>query len=132
MGASPWGNSSSACGNFEDSYKTAEYQGRRKVKNYAIASFCGRRFRHWVEPFTMCLGVPGKVVEMHAQDGLPMGKVDFGGITKEVCLAYTPEAQIGDYVLIHVGFAISRIDEAEAQETFSYLEEIDKAGKAED
>ena len=49
-----------------------------------------------------------------------MGKVQFGGILKEVCLAYTPEAQVGDYVLVHVGFAISRIDEAEAQETFVF------------
>jgi hydrogenase expression/formation protein HypC len=67
---------------------------------------------------------------MHLQDGLPMGKVDFGGISKEVCLAYTPEAQVGDYVLIHVGFAISRIDEAEAEEIFSYLQEIDEASEA--
>jgi len=75
----------------------------------------------------MCLGIPGKVVEMYSQDDLPMGKVDFGGILKEVCLAYTPEVQLGDYVLIHVGFAISRIDEAEANEIFSYLEEISNA-----
>ncbi len=80
----------------------------------------------------MCLGVPGRVVEMNSRDGLPMGKVDFGGITKEVCLAYTPEAQLGDYVLIHVGFAISRIDEAEAEEIFSYLQEIDEASEAAD
>jgi len=53
-----------------------------------------------------------------------MGKVEFGGILKEVCLAYTPEAQLGDYVLVHVGFAISRIDETEAQETFDLLEQI--------
>jgi hydrogenase expression/formation protein HypC len=75
----------------------------------------------------MCLGIPAKVVEMHLQDGLPMGKVDFGGILKEVCLAYTPEVQVGDYVLIHVGFAISRIDEAEAQEMVAYLKEIESA-----
>jgi hydrogenase expression/formation protein HypC len=72
----------------------------------------------------MCLGVPGRLVEIHKQDDLPMGKVEFGGILKEVCLAYTPEAQVGDYVLVHVGFAISRIDDTEAQEIFSYLEEI--------
>ena len=77
----------------------------------------------------MCLGVPGKLIEKHQEspDALPMGKVDFGGIQKEVCLAYTPEAEIGDYVLIHVGFALSRIDEAEAQEIFSYLDEIGAA-----
>jgi hydrogenase expression/formation protein HypC len=72
----------------------------------------------------MCLGVPGKLVEVRQQDDLPMGRVEFGDILKDVCLAYTPEAQVGDYVLVHVGFAISRIDEAEAQETFRLLEEI--------
>lgn len=75
----------------------------------------------------MCLGVPGKVVETYARDDLPMGKVDFSGILKEVCLAYTPEATVGDYVIVHVGFAISRVDEAEAQEIFSYLEQIGQA-----
>jgi hydrogenase expression/formation protein HypC len=73
----------------------------------------------------MCLGIPGKLVEVYSQDGLPMGKVEFGGILKEVCLAYTPEAQVGQYVIVHVGFAISLIDEAEAEEIFSYLEEIE-------
>jgi len=77
----------------------------------------------------MCLGVPGKLVEIRRQDDLPMGRVEFGGILKDVCLAYTPEAQVGDYVLVHVGFAISRIDEAEAQETLSLLEEIGNFGE---
>jgi len=75
----------------------------------------------------MCLGVPGKIVETYVRDELPMGKVDFGGVLKEICLAYTPEAALGDYVIVHVGFAISRVDEAEAQEIFSYLEEIGQA-----
>jgi hydrogenase expression/formation protein HypC len=57
-----------------------------------------------------------------------MGKVEFGGIIKEVCLAYTPEALVGDFVIVHVGFAISRVDEAEAREIFTYLEEIGQAG----
>jgi hydrogenase expression/formation protein HypC len=61
-----------------------------------------------------------------------MGKVEFGGILKEVCLAYTPEAQVGDYVLVQVGFAISRIDETEAQEIFSYLEEIGSTEEGEE
>ena len=77
----------------------------------------------------MCLGVPGKLVEVRQQDDLPMGRVEFGGIVKDVCLAYTPEARVGDYVLVHVGFAISRIDEAEAQETFRLLEEIGDFGE---
>ena len=75
----------------------------------------------------MCLGIPGKLVEVYNQDDLPMGKVEFGGILKEICLAYTPEARVGEYVIVHVGFAISRIDEAEAEEIFSYLEEIEEA-----
>ncbi len=73
----------------------------------------------------MCLGIPGKVLEIHSPDGgLPMGKVEFGGITRDICLAYLPEVVVGDYVLVHVGFAISKIDEAEAQEIFSYIEQI--------
>ena len=75
----------------------------------------------------MCLGIPGKLAEIHQQDDLPMGKVEFGGILKEVCLAYTPEAEVGQYVLVHVGFAISQIDEAEALEIFSYLDQIEQA-----
>ncbi len=75
----------------------------------------------------MCIGIPGKVIEVYQQDGLPMGKVEFGGILKEICLAYTPEARVGQYVLVHVGFAISRIDEAEAEQTFSCLQEIGEA-----
>lgn len=79
----------------------------------------------------MCLGIPGKLVEVYKQDDLPMGKVEFGGIFKDVCLAYTPEAEVGQYVLVHVGFAISRIDEAEAEEIFSYLEQIGEAAAEE-
>jgi hydrogenase expression/formation protein HypC len=75
----------------------------------------------------MCLGIPGKLTEIHQENDLPMGKVEFGGIVKDICLAYTPEAQVGDYVLVHVGFAISRIDEAEAQEMFEFIEEIEGA-----
>jgi hydrogenase expression/formation protein HypC len=75
----------------------------------------------------MCLAVPGKVLEVYQQEDLPMAKVDFGGIVKEACLAYTPEAQVGDYVIVHVGFALSRVDEAEAREIFAYLEEIGQA-----
>ena len=80
----------------------------------------------------MCLGIPGKVTEVYQKDDLPMGKVDFGGISKEICLAYTPEVQIDDYVLVHVGFAISQIDEAEAEEIFSYLQQIGEAAAEEE
>ena len=72
----------------------------------------------------MCLGVPGKIVEIYEAGGLPMGKVDFGGVTREACLAYVPEAKIGEYTIIHVGFAISQISEAEAMETLRLLDEI--------
>ena len=73
----------------------------------------------------MCLAVPGRVVEIiGGDDAFRHGKVDFGGIRKEVNLAYTPEAEVGKYVLVHVGFAISVVDEAEAQRIFKYLEEL--------
>ncbi|MGQ9575951.1 MAG: HypC/HybG/HupF family hydrogenase formation chaperone [Thermoguttaceae bacterium] len=72
----------------------------------------------------MCLAIPGKVLEIYQQDELLMGKVQFGGVIKEACLAYTPEVQVGDYVIVHVGFALSRLDEAEAQEVFSCLEQM--------
>jgi hydrogenase expression/formation protein HypC len=72
----------------------------------------------------MCLGIPGKLLEVYQRDDLPMGKVEFGGIARETCLAYTPEAAVGDYVLVHVGFALSQLDEDEAQEIFSYLEQL--------
>ncbi len=72
----------------------------------------------------MCLGVPGKIIDIYAANSLQMGKVDFGGVTKEVCLAYVPEAQIGNYVIVHVGFALNVLDEAEALETLQLLQEI--------
>jgi hydrogenase expression/formation protein HypC len=74
----------------------------------------------------MCLGVPGKVVEVRRHDGLPIveGKVDFGGILKEVNLSYTPDVREGEYVLVHVGFALSTLDEDEAKRTLGYLEEL--------
>lgn len=71
----------------------------------------------------MCLGVPGKIVEVYEVAGLRMGRVDFGGVVKEACLEYVPEAGPGDYTVIHVGFAIGRLDEAEAQRTLRFLDE---------
>src|ERR1035437_9955031 len=73
----------------------------------------------------MCLAIPGKVVEVFDQQGMRMAKVQFGGIVREACLEYVPETQVGDYVLVHVGFAISRVDEEEAQRTYQLLEELD-------
>jgi hydrogenase expression/formation protein HypC len=74
----------------------------------------------------MCLAVPGKVIEIFDAGDIAFrrAKVDFGGIRKEVNLAYTPEAEVGKYVLVHVGFAISVIDEAEAQRVFEYLKQM--------
>jgi len=73
----------------------------------------------------MCLAVPGKVVSISENPlGMAMGTVSFGGIMKEVCLAYVPEVKVGDYVLIHVGFALSRLDEKEAGEIFRMLKEM--------
>ena len=72
----------------------------------------------------MCLGVPGKIVEIYEAHGTLMGKVDFEGITKEICLAYVPEIQIGDYAIVHVGFAITKVDEASAQETLKMFRDL--------
>jgi hydrogenase expression/formation protein HypC len=72
----------------------------------------------------MCLGVPGKIIEKYESGGLSMGKIDFGGVVREACLAYVPDAQVGDYTVIHVGFAISLLSEQEAQETLMLLREI--------
>ncbi len=75
----------------------------------------------------MCLGIPGKIISTEDNPlGIRMGKVSFGGIVKEVCLAYTPEAEVGDYVIVHVGFAISRLDEEEAQQTLELLAELEQ------
>jgi hydrogenase expression/formation protein HypC len=74
----------------------------------------------------MCLAIPGKVVETFDKDGMLMARVQFGGITREACLEYVPETVAGDYVLVHVGFAISRIDEAEAKRTYQALKELDQ------
>ena len=72
----------------------------------------------------MCLGVPGKITEVFEMEGLKMGKVDFGGVVREACLEYVPEAEQGDYVVVHVGFAISMLSEEDAQETLEMLREI--------
>lgn len=81
---------------------------------------------------TMCLGVPGKVVSIEASSiDMPMGVVSFGGITKEVCFAYTPDVKPGEYVLVHVGFAISKLDEEQALEVFRTLKEMGELGDLE-
>ena len=78
----------------------------------------------------MCLGIPGKILALEENAlGMTQGKVSFGGITKQVCLAYVPEADVGDWVLVHVGFALGKIDETEAQEVFRFLEGLGELGE---
>jgi hydrogenase expression/formation protein HypC len=72
----------------------------------------------------MCLAVPGQIVDICESNGLKMGKVDFGGALREACLDYVPEARLGDYVIVHVGFAISLLSESEARATLELLQEI--------
>lgn len=72
----------------------------------------------------MCLGVPGRVEKVWDADGTRMASVDFGGIRKEVCLAYVPEVEVGDYTVVHVGFAITRLDEESARKTLQLFAEI--------
>ena len=72
----------------------------------------------------MCLGIPGKVVETSREHDVLMGKVDFGGVSKRVCLEHVPQVQIGQYVLVHVGFALNTIDEDEAHRVFAFLDEM--------
>jgi hydrogenase expression/formation protein HypC len=69
----------------------------------------------------MCLGIPGRVVETYHEHDMLMGKVDFSGVTNKVCLVYVPDVQVGNYVIVHVGFALSVVDEEEAQRIFSFL-----------
>lgn len=75
----------------------------------------------------MCLAIPGKIERITGDDPLTrMGQVNFGGILKDACLAYVPEARVGDYVIVHVGFALSRVDEAEAEKVFEYLKQMEE------
>ena len=75
----------------------------------------------------MCLAIPGKLITIATDDaGVRMGRANFGGIVKEVCLEYTPDVQCGDYVLVHVGFALGKVDEAEAQRTYDALKSLDQ------
>ncbi len=74
----------------------------------------------------MCLGIPGKVVSTRREHGVLMGKVDFSGVCKEVCLEHVSDVQVGQYVLVHVGFALSKIDEDEARRVFEFLEQMNQ------
>lgn len=72
----------------------------------------------------MCLGIPGEVVEIHKEKGLLFGKVRFGGITRTICLEYVPDTEVGEFVVVHVGFAISKINAEEAARSYEILEEL--------
>jgi hydrogenase expression/formation protein HypC len=72
----------------------------------------------------MCLGVPGRITDIYEANGLLMGRIDFGGVFRETCLAYVPEAKVGDFALVHVGFALNLLSEEEARETLALLQEI--------
>jgi hydrogenase expression/formation protein HypC len=80
----------------------------------------------------MCLGIPGRVVETYRENGLLMAKVDFGGVRKAVCLEHTPDAQLGDYVIVHVGFALSVVDPEEAQQVFAFLKRMSQLDELQD
>ena len=79
----------------------------------------------------MCLAVPGKLLSVTGSDTTRMGTVSFGGVGKEACLAFVPEAKVGDYVLVHAGFAISVVDESEAAQTLEYFRQIGELGELE-
>jgi hydrogenase expression/formation protein HypC len=74
----------------------------------------------------MCLAIPGRIVEIYDEQGVRMGKLDFGGTIRKCCLQYLPDATVGEYALVHVGFAISKVDEAEAARTYRLLQEIEE------
>jgi len=78
------------------------------------------------EGVKVCLAIPGKILDAYDLHGFRMGKVQFGGIVREACLQYVPEAGIGDYVVVHVGFAMSKVNEEEAARTYQFLEEMDQ------
>jgi len=81
----------------------------------------------------MCLAIPGKIESISGDDPLSrMGKINFGGIHKQACLAYVPEAKVGDYVIVHVGFALSVVDEEEAHKVFGYLKQMEELAELED
>jgi hydrogenase expression/formation protein HypC len=77
----------------------------------------------------MCLGIPAKIIERYEKEGTQMGKVDFGGVLREVCFETLPEAVVGEYAIVHVGFAISSLSEADAMETLALIREIEQAGE---
>jgi len=96
---------------------------------HSSAQWAASNCQFWQQPsddleVNMCLGVPGQVKQIYEANGTRMGKVNFGGIVKEVCLAYVPELAVGDYTIVHVGFALTKIDEASANETLKMFRDL--------
>lgn len=79
----------------------------------------------------MCLGIPGKIIKIYEENSIKMSDVDFNGVTLRVCLETTPQAEVGDYVIVHAGFAINLLEENEALQTLAMLDEINKLGEQE-
>ena len=100
------------------------------INNNNIWDWNGKFNKGW--NITMCLAIPGKVISINREETPMMGKVLFGGIEKQVCFDLLPEAVINDYVVVHVGFAISKMDEEEAAQVFAYLKEMDDINELED
>ena len=83
-----------------------------------------------MRPYNMCLAIPGKIENITGDDPITrMGRINFGGVIKEASLAYVPEVQVGDYVIVHVGFALSKVDEEEAHKVFEYLRQMEELGE---
>jgi hydrogenase expression/formation protein HypC len=79
----------------------------------------------------MCLAIPGRLVEVEQEEGLLVGRVDFGGVKKRICLEHVPDARVGDYLLVHVGFALAHIDETEAKRIFEFLQSVGETAELE-
>ena len=100
------------------------------MQAFASASLPLRRLTHSIK--SMCLGIPGKVIKLYRENDILMGKIDFNGIFKAACLEHVPEVRIGEYVLVHVGFALSRLDETEAKRVFEFLEGLKQLNELQD
>jgi hydrogenase expression/formation protein HypC len=105
-------------------HRVLPWSGPPRAGTYASAEYDLGARRGQRRSCLMCLGIPGKVIAISETDGIRMGKVDFDGIVKEVCLAYLPEIAVGDYTIVHVGFAISQLDEQSARETLALFHEL--------
>ena len=103
--------------------QSAEVASRRDVSS--VTDRCNHLVLYWPRGYnTVCLAIPGKILEIQPQSGSRAARVQFGGIVRQVSLDFVPEAEVGDYVVVHVGFAISRVDRVEAERTYQLLQEM--------